>query len=158
MEARELKEEDIEICRNLMEAGIVNCVKLGVDNPELEKRMMEVMREKMTGQWFDDGIESFPHYVFLIDGNIIGMGAYDGEELCRIYIDPSLQGKGIGTKVVEFVESRMREQGLKKSIAHSYHSSADFYLKIGYIKNKIYYYDYPEEGFAIPTIEMEKGL
>ena len=158
MEIRELQGEHIEPCRGLMEVSIVNCVKLGVDDVDLEKRMMEVMIGKMKGQWFDEGIEAFPHYVCQIDGKIVGMGAHNEEELCRMYVDPSLRGQGIGTKMVEFIEDAMKAKGLKKVFAHSYHSSADFYSRMGYIKSRIYYYDYPEHGFKIPTVEMKKTL
>jgi len=158
MEIRKLREEDIELCRGIMDDNLLHHVFLGVENEKLEKRMMIAMRERMNGEWFYKGIRNFSHYVCCNGEKVVGMGAYENDEICRVYIDSSFKGQGIGSEIVEFVEDKMRKEGFDQSIAHAYNSSKDFWLKKGYKKSRIFSYDYPEHGFEIPTVEMVKIL
>jgi len=61
----------------------------------------------------------------------------DGVELQKLYLDDSVKGKGLGRFLVNFIEDRMREAGLKRSYLETHsnlQAAIHMYEKLGYVR------------------------
>lgn len=103
---RQARRSDIRTLRRITRAA--------VENDELLKRTRVTM-EQNYGDYF----------IYEIDHNPIGCVAlheYADEkvgELAFLYVSPSHENQGIGRKLMQFVEARARERGLRRVIALS---------------------------------------
>jgi ribosomal protein S18 acetylase RimI-like enzyme len=83
-------------------------------------------------------------FTAVIDSRIVGFVYFEPVamtdntwDLWWIAVDPEIQGKGIGAKLMDFAENQMREEGgrvitLDTSSTEIYEPTRKFYLKIGY--------------------------
>jgi amino-acid N-acetyltransferase len=78
------------------------------------------------------------YYIFEIDKNPVGCVAlhvYPAEErgeLASLFVDPSHENQGIGRKLIQFVENKARESGLRELIALSTQTFSYFQSKGGF--------------------------
>ncbi len=58
----------------------------------------------------------------------------DTWKLHKLYILPALQGKGTGSKLMNFIVNRVKEQGAKKLLlnVNRYNPARSFYEKLGF--------------------------
>ena len=71
----------------------------------------------------------------------------------QVAVDNDLQGKGIGTQLVEFSERVARENGFSRMILHARDTAVPFYLRMAYeIDGE------PFEEVTIPHRKMVKEL
>jgi len=102
-------------------------IKQGVEADELVKRTKAVI-EKSVGDYF----------IFEIDKNpvaCVALHVYPDEkkgELASLYVSSSHENQGIGRKLVQFVEGRAREMGLKELLALSTQAFTYFQFKGGF--------------------------
>lgn len=76
-------------------------------------------------------------------GNLKPRQAYNRSSEVTIYLQPTIKGKGVGSKTLDFLESKAKEKGLKNLIgvitAENTGSIKLFekkgYLKVGHLKN-----------------------
>jgi GNAT superfamily N-acetyltransferase len=61
-----------------------------------------------------------------------GLGVLDGSEVRRVYVDPRLQRRGIGTMIVRALEAEARKRGLPRLELQASPSSVPFYLSLGF--------------------------
>jgi amino-acid N-acetyltransferase len=77
-------------------------------------------------------------YVFEIDNIIVGVGGlrlypeYNKAELESLMVHPAHEKRGIGTKLVQFIEAQAREQGYPQMFCLSTQSFTFFQHKFGY--------------------------
>ena len=101
--------------------------KQGVEAEELVKRTKAVI-EKNLGDYF----------IFEIDKNpvaCVALHVYPEEnkgELASLYVSSSHENQGIGRKLVQFVEDKARELGLKELLALSTQAFTYFLSKGGF--------------------------
>jgi putative acetyltransferase len=97
-----------------------------------------------------------------IDGELVGCGALrriDGRmsEVKRMYVLPSLQGRGIGKRLLAAIESRALEQGTGTLVLETGVEQPDavaLYERTGFTQRGAYL-DYAEDGISI---FMEKRI
>ena len=78
------------------------------------------------------------------DGTVVGGIGFekthivpDAAELQKIYLDDSAKGKGLSYVLIDFIEERMREAGLKKSYLETHTNlnvALHVYEKAGYVQ------------------------
>lgn len=101
--------------------------------------------------------------VFVIaeaEGRVVGMGALrrvnnDTAEIKRMRVQPELQGKGLGTRMLKLLESKAKELGYKRLILDTslqQQAALHIYTKHGYKE-----YKRGELG-GLTTVWMEKGI
>jgi amino-acid N-acetyltransferase len=101
--------------------------KNSVENAELVKRTRAVI-EKQLGDY----------YIFEIDKNTVACAAlhvypeFNKGELACLYVSPSHENQGIGTKLVHFVETKARELGLSELLTLSTQAFTYFQSKAGF--------------------------
>ena len=66
------------------------------------------------------------------------MGALDGNEVKRVYIDPNDQGKGVGSKIMTYLENLAVKNRLKFLITDSSPNAEKFYQNHGFKPLKKY--------------------
>lgn len=99
--------------------------------------------EKLYRQWVDNSInKTYANgvYVYLEQEEIIGMITYAVDDnqgkVGLLAVAPNNQGKGIGQKLVQFVEASLSEEGIKSIEIPTQLSNVGacrFYEKLGYI-------------------------
>jgi GNAT superfamily N-acetyltransferase len=70
-----------------------------------------------------------------------------------VAVDAELQGKGIGTALVEYAEALARTLGYRRMVLHARETALPFYEKLGYAR-----IGEREVRFTIPHWEMAKQL
>jgi amino-acid N-acetyltransferase len=109
--------------------AILNLTKNSVASEELVKRSRTSI-EKQVGDY----------YLYEIDRNPVACVALhhypeqNKGELAFLYVAPSHENMGIGSKLIQFVEARAREQGLAELITLSTQAFTYFISKGGFIE------------------------
>ena len=69
----------------------------------------------------------------------MGTANLNGNVLSTIFVNPKYHGKGIGTKLIEFLEKKLRKKGHTSAVIPSSITAYSFYKQLGYkkIKTKI---------------------
>ena len=68
----------------------------------------------------------------IIDNKIIGTIYLQGNEIGGLFIKSDYINKGIGTKLLKFIEYYAKNKGIKKVKLFSTRTAYNFYLKQGY--------------------------
>ena len=71
-------------------------------------------------------------YVAASAGAILGTISLAPERIHSVFVDPSQQGRGIGVKMVRFVETLARREGQQRLALTSSLTAVGFYRKLGY--------------------------
>lgn len=87
---------------------------------------------------FDEHDASALHAVALADGRVVGTGrlyrlAPGLHQIGRMAVEPGLRRRGIGGRVLEFLEECARRQGASQVILHAQTYVLAFYLRHGYV-------------------------
>jgi len=69
----------------------------------------------------------------ILGGLILVPGESGGGKIRQVAVDESLQGKGIGRKLMQVAEKRARELGIKEIVLHSREPVCKFYESLGYV-------------------------
>ena len=107
--------------------SILNLTKGSVESEELTKRTRSMI-EKQLGDY----------YLFEIDRNPVACVAlhtypeYGKGELACLYVSAAHENQGIGRKLVQFVENKAREMGLRELISLSTQAFTYFQSKAGF--------------------------
>jgi GNAT superfamily N-acetyltransferase len=72
-------------------------------------------------------------FVYEENHRIQGLAALDGEEAKRLYVDPALQGRGIGRALFAHIETLARTRGLDFLHGEASPSAAPFYQRLGFV-------------------------
>lgn len=78
---------------------------------------------------------------------LVAVGALDGSEIKRVYVDPAAQGLGVGGALLEAIEAEAANAGLSAVQLDASPSSVDFYTSRGYEVQS-------EGGFTIGAAEF----
>lgn len=95
-------------------------------------------------------------FCLINNGKILGTINFEGDKIGGLYIKSSEIGKGIGTKLMNFIENYAKKKGLKKVRLYPTKTAYKFYINRGYkFKRK---HIWKGEGFRIWNKELEKRL
>ncbi len=93
-------------------------------------------------------------YVMKSFGRILGVISYTESTIEKLYVHPSKQGKGIGKKLIQFAEKKLK--GIEKITIRSGLNAVLFYKKQGY--NKVKTSHVVLNSVKITEIIMEKSF
>jgi len=122
--------------------SILNLTRNSVETEELVKRTRPAIEKHLPD-----------YYIFEIDKNPVACVALHtwpdlgkGELAC-LYVNPAHENQGIGRKLVQFVENKAREMGLRELLALSTQAFTWFQSKGGFVEGG------PED---LPPVRREK--
>ena len=98
-------------------------------------------------------------YIAVVDEEIAGLGAlsYKENKIYAIFVKPAFLGKGVGKKMMIFLEDLASQKGVSTVYLDSTLNAAPFYRSRGYIGDEVIKYNNPR-GFIMDCIAMEKSL
>src|SRR5687767_78053 len=109
--------------------SIQNLTKQGVETDELVKRTRAVIEKQLND-----------YYIFEIDKHpvaCVALHVYPEQkkgELACLFVSASHENQGIGKKLIQFVESKAREMGLKELLTLSTQAFTYFQSKAGFVE------------------------
>ena len=65
-------------------------------------------------------------------GRTIGTGTLVGDEIKRVFVDPSVQRQGVGRRIMQYLEEKARSSGVATLRLDASLPSKAFYDKLGY--------------------------
>ena len=106
----------------------------------------------------DEADATATHAIAISDGNVVGTGRLvwgdDGNALIgRMAVDAQWRRKGVGGKILKYLEDFAREQGLTRSVLHAQEYVKNFYAGHGYQQHGDTFLE-----VDIPHVEMRKEL
>lgn len=144
--------------------ALYEMIKLAFLTPALDKVYEEQVKafwlSEYTKEKIMDSANRAHFYVAELNGEIVGSGGVglddDKAYIFGVFINPFIQGKGIGTKIIGALEQDEICQQYKKVYLTASLSAGKFYQKLGYS----YKYDVPEivVDVCIDVVYMEKVL
>ncbi len=98
-------------------------------------------------------------HVAVIDNQVTASGMLDLQtgQVDAVFVDPAYMGRGIGRKMMEYLEERAREAQLPHLILDSTLNAADFYRRCGFVGERIAQYQSPR-GLTLACVPMIKHL
>jgi N-acetylglutamate synthase-like GNAT family acetyltransferase len=98
-------------------------------------------------------------YVAMLNDEIVGTGAVYAEagRLDAVFVHPAHMRRGIGTKIVQFLESVAVAHGLEALNLESTLNAAPFYRTCGFEGNEVSTYVSPR-GVSLDCIRMVKSI
>ena len=67
-----------------------------------------------------------------LHGQIVAVGALDHKEIRRLYVSPDVQGYGIGSALMNALETEARSRNYEQVSLEASPNSERFYLQLGY--------------------------
>ena len=125
-------------------------------NTDYSKKQIKVLKKKNTLEFTLDKIKNANAFCLIDNGKIIGTIGLNKNRIGGLYLKHSYIKKGLGKKLLVFVENYARKKGIKKVKLNSTKYAYPFYLNQGYklIKKGRWMVD----GTSFTTYDMEKKL
>lgn len=123
---RPFRASDAPACCDVVNAAIVEMDGL---NEAARRHIVEHNPPDLLGA----DLAAWTTYVVEIDAlGLVGVGALDGAEIKRVYVDPAAQGLGVGSTLLQVLEDEAKRSGLAEVHLDASPSSVDFYPSLGY--------------------------
>ncbi|MDZ4757117.1 MAG: GNAT family N-acetyltransferase [Bacteroidota bacterium] len=121
-------------------APIVKCPDSEILWEQYYQLRYEVLRkpwQQIEGSEIDPSDETSTHAAAILNDEIVAVGRLhliDGDTAQIRYMaaSPLMQGKGMGGKVLQYLEVEGKKQGVKKIILQARENAINFYLSHGY--------------------------
>lgn len=157
----------------LMEAEIGYRPMVISDVPEVHGLVRRTIEACYRGVYSDGAVAFFERYhdvgylerdlhdghciVASLEGLLVGVGALMGGTIKRVFVEPSLQGRGIGHGLMERLHDEARRAGLQEVRLDSSLVAHRFYLGLGYQTVNVASIDLGN-GDSLPYFEMVHEL
>lgn len=100
--------------------------------PDYEPATIESIVANFTPERIVEKMPERDVFVGLNAGVLVGTVSLGGDKLHSLFVDPSWHGKGIGRRLVDFLEAHAASQGLAVLRVSSSITARPFYQKLGY--------------------------
>ncbi len=150
MKIRKAKPEDYRKIANLRKKTFE---EINVKRGKYTKKQVEILNKKNPPKKILEKIKKRDMFCLVDKEKIIGVVSLEKNKIGGLFVRYNYTGKGLGKKLLDFIEGYARKKGIKKVRFDSTEYAQPFYLKSGYklIKKKI-------GKLGIPNYEMEKKL
>lgn len=126
---------------------------------QVRKLRWSVLRAPLGLQYtpdWDDGEAGASHLVAVEDGVVVGYGRLivraQGAQIRYMSVAESVQGRGVGSRIVELLIERAWELGAPCIWLNARFNALDFYRKLGFVERGAFF---DSEETAIPHKRME---
>jgi len=120
--------------------------------------VINYLKKKNSPAYILNHMKNRKMFVGIKQGKIVGSIEIDLKtaSIWGLYIDHRHLGKGIGFKLMQFIEKLARKHKIKKLILHPTKNALPFYKKLGYRLTNQSIWGGP--GFKVKSMDMEKRL
>ncbi len=91
-----------------------------------------------------------------VDGKMIGTGTLLGQRIKRVYVEPKMQGGGIGKRIMSELENEAGNNGVKEVLLYASVPAKKFYDSIGYETFSESFLEI--KGKRLKYYDMKKGM
>lgn len=151
MTIRKFRNEDTLKVANIIKKGFLALAPKFYSQKSVLWQISENSPKKLL-----EKAKNVSYFVAVENNQILGIGGYNAEKVHTFFVKPEIQGKGIGSKILERCFREARKQGIKKLKCWATFSAEDFYSKFGFKKKK--QISIKEGSNSIAFIEMMKFL
>lgn len=154
-------EKDMEIIRaRIKDAKKISSLRkqtiLKVNSKYYGIKIIDYLIEKNKPAIIIDKIKQRDMFCIWNDKNLIGTVDLEKNKIGGLFIRYDSIGKGIGTKLMNFIENHAKKKGIKTVKLYPTKNALNFYKKLGYRLTKRTYWK--TETFKVRSYEMEKRL
>jgi GNAT superfamily N-acetyltransferase len=111
---------------------VIRKAPLEVNSTDYPEKVIRFMCDLFTPRNLIDISHRRDMYVVVHNNKVLAMGSLRGNEIMTVFVDPRFQGKGIGTKVMDFLELIEAKRGHRSIKLSSSITAHTFYRKRGY--------------------------
>jgi len=126
---------------------------LEVNSKNYPKKVIGFMYDLFTPRNLIEISSRRDMYVIVHEGEVLATESLSGNEIMTVFVDPKFQGKGIGTKMMDFLEGMAAKRSHRSVKLSSSITAHVFYKKRGYRDLRVNM----DEDFG-KTIIMKKEL
>jgi len=101
-------------------------------NRDYSKKQIEALKKKNTLEFTLDKIKNTGAFCLIDKGKIIGTIGLNKDRIGGLYLNHKYLKKGLGKKLLIFVENYAKKKGIKQVKLNSTKYAYPFYLKQGY--------------------------
>lgn len=131
MKIRKAKKSDFIEIKKIIE----KCTE--VMGKKWDEKTLKKLKRRYTLKGIKKLSKSSDLFVFEKNKKIIASGRLDKNLIATLYVNPKYQLKGIGTKIIRYLELLAKKRGKRKTKVNAIKTAIGFYKKMGYkIKNK----------------------
>ncbi|MCX6771083.1 MAG: GNAT family N-acetyltransferase [Candidatus Micrarchaeota archaeon] len=128
---RKFRKEDAVTASHIVKKGFQ------VNNaPDYGKASIKEQVEANSPKNLIEKAKKVKYFVAVEEDRILGIGGYDRQKVHTLFVDPNLQRKGIGTKILERILSEAKKDGIKVLDAWSTFQAEKFYSDAGFKRIK----------------------
>ncbi|MCK4952808.1 GNAT family N-acetyltransferase [Candidatus Bathyarchaeota archaeon] len=131
MEIRRFKPEDAEEISYLISTTLRE-----INVKDYPLRIIENVERKHLPSKLIEKSKYRDVFVAEESGEILGTISVEGDVVFSVFIKSNYQRKGIGRKMIEYIENNTKDKGIKTLRVSSSTTSFEFYKKLGYRKIK----------------------
>jgi GNAT superfamily N-acetyltransferase len=124
---RRFRQEDAPKVSHLIRKAL-----LEVNSRDYPKRVIDFMCDRFTPRNLIEVSSRRDMYVVVHESKVLATGALGGDEIMTVFVHPRFQGRGIGSKMMDFLEGvavKRNHRSVKLSSSITAHG---FYRKRGY--------------------------
>lgn len=108
-----------------------------VNSRDYPKKFVKEWIKKQTPKHILEHINNSKVFCFVEGDKLLGVvRLYDNNVIGSLYVKWNSSGKGYGRKLMDFIETYAKRQGIKKVVLYSTITARKFYEKLGYKKVK----------------------
>jgi N-acetylglutamate synthase-like GNAT family acetyltransferase len=120
-----------------------------------QQRHLEEVIPEMNVEFAEE--DRYNYFVALEDNEIIGVAGYQSESgtVAGIFVDPELKGSGIGSELMDKIETDARSEELDEMETLASLEAVGFYKKNGYKATEEKKHDIEGKDIGIKVMEKE---
>jgi N-acetylglutamate synthase-like GNAT family acetyltransferase len=122
----------------------------------MENGAKAIFKKRVLEKEFGKQLEKIHCIVAEVNGNVVGMGGLDGNEIKRMYCDPEYRGRHIGTRIYTELAVNAKKAGLQTLYLEASLNAEGFYRKIGFKRIKTHIWIVG--GYEVQNVIMEKRI
>ena len=151
IKVRKFKDKDAAEVSNVIAQSFRTLISHSYTKESVEDQIKENSPKKIL-----EKAKKVKYFVAVEKGKILGFGGYNPEKIHTFFVLPEMQGKGIGSKILEKVLSEAKTEGIKSIKCWSTFNAENFYSSFGFKKRKKL--NLKTKNSSISFIEMERKL
>ena len=103
-----------------------------INSKDYSKEIIEKMCIRFSEENIINRLSNREMILMIENEEVIGTASLKGNIILTVFVGVNVQGKGIGTKLMRYLEKMASKKGFKKVSLPSSITSVSFYKKLGY--------------------------